>query len=71
MTYGDRAEKLLEGLEAFDERLAALTPDERLQMSVAGGFTSANADKRYTLDLATAYALVAIAKTLERRRGGE
>jgi hypothetical protein len=38
------ASELLAGAERFTERLANMTPDERLQMVATGGITRANAD---------------------------
>ena len=53
------ASELLEGFESASLRLEELTPDERLQMQVTGGFTRTNANLEWTARLATAHALTA------------
>lgn len=58
------ASEMLGGAERFSERLTNLTPDERLQMAVTGGFSRANADLKWTIDLAVAHALSALALAL-------
>ena len=55
------ASQLLANLEGLAERLANLTPEDRLQMAATGGFTRVNADQQWTRDLAVAHALAAIA----------
>jgi hypothetical protein len=55
---------LLESTERLSEKLTNLTSDERLQMVATGGFRRANADLDWTVKLATAHALTALA--LER-----
>jgi hypothetical protein len=64
----DRAVELLAGVEAFAERLEELSPEDRLQMAVMGGMRQANADQRWTLELAVGYALAAIALELSGPR---
>lgn len=58
------ASELLVSAERFSDRLEQMTMDERLQMHVTGGMTRANADLRWTVELAQAHALTALA--LER-----
>lgn len=55
------ASELLTQVESHEERLRGLSDDERLQMVVTGGFSRANADKKWTVEVATAHALVALA----------
>jgi hypothetical protein len=55
------ASELLAQTERFADRLASLTPDEHLQMVTGGGFGRANADLHWTVELAVAHALAAIA----------
>lgn len=55
------ASELLESTERFSDQLANMSDDQRLQMAVTGGFTQANQDMRWTVELATAHALAALA----------
>jgi hypothetical protein len=55
------ASSLLEGVSSYSDRLEKLTADERLQMAVTGGFKKVNADMQFTIDLAQAHALTALA----------
>jgi hypothetical protein len=55
------ASELLGNTERFSERLAAMTPDEHMQMIATGGFARANADLHWTAELAIAHALTALA----------
>lgn len=55
------ASELLASTERFSDRLANMTPEEQLQMTVSGGFSRANADLRWTVELAATHALAALA----------
>jgi hypothetical protein len=55
------ASELLAGTEALSARLDAMTPEERLQMAIAGGFSRVNVDLRWTVELAIALSLAALA----------
>jgi hypothetical protein len=59
--HAEKASELLAGTEALSARLEAMSPDERLQMVATGGFGRANADLRWTVELAIAHALAAVA----------
>lgn len=55
------AAELLDGCDRFSARLAGLSPDEHLQMVATGQIGQANRDLAWTVDLATAHALAALA----------
>lgn len=55
------ASKLLESAHALEEELAGLEPERRLQLAATGRIAAVNADLRFTIDLAAAHALTAIA----------
>jgi len=59
LEHARRASRLLESLENQERELAEMTPEDRLSLSIgARGF---NADRHWTLELAIAHALTAIA----------
>jgi len=68
-THADRAAELLAGAGALERELAELTPERRLELTIAGGFSKLNADLHWTAELAIAHALTAIALQLADRRG--
>jgi hypothetical protein len=55
------ASELLDSIDRTQERLDALTDDQRLQMVATQGFTRVNRDLQWTIELATAHALAALA----------
>lgn len=59
-----RAAELLAGLEAHARRMEELSEDDRLALIVNGGFTRANENARWTLELSIGYSLAAIAAEL-------
>jgi len=68
-THADQAAELLRGVDALARELHELTPERRLELAVAGGFRQLNADQHWTVELAIAHALTAIALQLADRRG--
>lgn len=66
MDHAGYASKLLESAHALEEELAGLTPEKRLQLAATGRIAAVNADLRFTIDLAAAHALTAIAHALEQ-----
>ena len=62
-----QARELLRGVDQLQDELEGLTPDRRLELAVAGAMPSLNADLRFTVELAIAHALTAIAVALEER----
>ena len=55
------ADRLLRAIDTRSEQLQSLTPDERLQMTALGGFKRENESFEWTLQLAIAHALTALA----------
>lgn len=55
------ASELLALTERLTEQLDALTDDERLQMIVTGGMEKSNTDLHWTVEVATAHAVTALA----------
>lgn len=62
--HAELAARLLAGIAALDERLENLTDEDRLELAVSGGLARANADLRWTAELAIAHALTSIALAL-------
>jgi hypothetical protein len=60
----ERADGLLASAAALERQIAELTPEKRLELAVVGAVSSLNADLRYTVDLAIAHALTAMALEL-------
>lgn len=65
--HAERAATLLAGLDTLEQRLEDMSDEDRLQMVVSGGYTRANRDMHYTVELAHAHALTAIALELAGR----
>jgi len=59
--YAKEAGALLAGVAALAGELAELTPERRLELAVSGGLKQLNADQAWTVDLAIAHALTALA----------
>lgn len=59
--HARRASEILAALAAKEEQVANLSPDEHLQMVVQGGYTRLNKDAEYSVSVATAHALAALA----------
>ena len=55
------ASTLLESIDTFQQRIRAMSPEERLAFAAGGGVKIANADIDYTIALAQAHALTASA----------
>lgn len=60
-THAVTASQLLENVESTQKRLEGLTPEQRLEMAASGQFPRLNADLKWTVDLALAHAIAAIA----------
>ncbi len=60
-THAATASELLENIDKTGERLRQLSPEDHLQMVASGEFTRINADLKWTVDLALAHAIAAIA----------
>lgn len=58
------ASMLLETENELDARLAALSPEERIQYAALGQTTRLNRDRQFSIELAQAHALAAIALVL-------
>lgn len=58
------ASQYLVNLDTFAEKLRGMDAEQRLHMFATGGIKQANADQEYTLQVATAHALAAIALAL-------
>jgi hypothetical protein len=56
-----QARSLLGGAAALEEELATLSPERYLELAVSGSFPRMNASLRWTVDLAQAHALTALA----------
>lgn len=61
------AHELLAAVHARQDELEGLDTNERLQLTAAGSWSKINADLAFTVELATAHALTAIALCLEDR----
>jgi len=59
-----KASVLLEGIDRLSDKLENLSEDERLQMTVTGGFKRTNMDLDWSCRLALAHALTAHALTV-------
>ena len=59
--HAERAHELLDGAERYARQLDELSPEDRLQAAALGGIARANADLRWTVELAVSHALVALA----------
>lgn len=64
------ASELLDSETRIAARLEHLTPDERLQMQATGGVKRSNLDRQWTVTLAQAHALTALAMQLTDGSGG-
>jgi hypothetical protein len=62
------ASELLAGITRAAARLDELTEDQRLQMAATGGYARHNADMRWTVELALANALTALALSMTEER---
>lgn len=56
-----RADELLEAARRIEAELRELTPERKLELAVVGAVSSLNADLRYTVELAQAHAMTALA----------
>jgi hypothetical protein len=63
-SHAAKASALLATLARQEEELADLNAERDLELAVSGGYARLNADRRWTLELAIANALTAIALEL-------
>jgi predicted hotdog family 3-hydroxylacyl-ACP dehydratase len=59
--HAERAASLLAGVDRLEAHVESLDEQQRLELVVAGGIARVNADLRYSLDVAIAHALTALA----------
>jgi hypothetical protein len=61
--HAARAAQLLDAVAVAEQRIAAIDPEEHLELAVRGGISRFNADQKWTVELAVAHALTAVALT--------
>lgn len=68
--HAAKAAELLDALVGLDEQVDGLDDGDRLGMAVSGATRQLNENRRYTIELATAHSLAALAleRTVERPR---